>query len=224
MILFVGGTGTGVGKTTVTCALAEILRRRGIHVGVSKPVATGSSIFSGRKVSMDAVKLMRVAGRPMAEYRDVNPVLFDPPVSPHLAARLARLPIRLAALRRRLHDMEKRFELLLVEGIGGMATPLTDRSTWADFVSEFPRSKTLLVCSPKLGTLNHTLLSLEYLAHRKISCPFLVLSNYDPAHTGHRQNRAELARLTRLPVLVCDRRGMLGDQKSLNTQIRRFDV
>lgn len=204
MILFVTGTSTGVGKTVVACAFAKLLRQLDLDVGVAKPIAAGSIQRRGRRLSQDVVKLMRAAGRPPGEYDEVNPVLFGPPVSPHLAARLARRPIDLRRLREHIYNIERRSGFLLVEGVGGVATPLSERLTWADFMADFRRPKTVLVCSPRLGTLNHTLMSLEFLSRRKVECLFLVLSNYDPKTWMHRQNRKELARLTHLPVAVCD--------------------
>lgn len=213
MILFVSGTGTGVGKTTVACSLAAELRRRGVRVGVAKPVATGAARDRrGNKISRDAILLMKSAGRPPAEYPGVNPILFDPPISPHLAARLARRPIRLGNIRTHLYNMEKRFEILLVEGIGGAATPLTARATWTDFMADFRRPRTILVGSPNLGTLNHTLMSLEYLSSRGVACSVIVLSNYDPTRLMHRQNFSELKNLTGLPVWTCRKdRALPGD-------------
>lgn len=213
MILFVSGTDTSVGKTTVACAIATELHRLGIRVGVAKPVATGATRDRrGGKMSRDAVLLMKAAGRPRSEYSDVNPVLFDPPISPHLAARLARRPIRLKAIRAHLYNMERRFEILLVEGVGGVATPLTNRATWADFMASFRRPKTIMVSSPNIGTLNHTLMSLEYLFRRRVACGAIVLSNYDPGRLVHRQNLSELAKMTRLPVRTCRKnRALSGD-------------
>lgn len=203
MIWFISGTDTGVGKTTVACALAGMFRSRKIRVGAAKPIATGAVIRRGRKISQDAWKLMKASGQRVSDMAEINPVLYDPPVSPHLAARMARRPVPLTRLRRRLINMERRFDLLIVEGIGGVATPLTDRTTWADFMCGFKSPRTVLVCLPKVGTLNHTMLSLEFLSRRSITCLFLVMANYNPREIRHRENRRELARLTRLPVLVC---------------------
>lgn len=223
MILFVSGTDTGVGKTNVTCAIASRLRRRGWNVGVCKPVATGAVRRGKRRVSSDAMRLLRAAGRPMSDYADANPVLFDPPVSPHLAARQARRPIRLGPLRRRLINMERRFDILLVEGIGGVATPLTAGATWADFLSGFRKPRTVLVCSPRVGTLNHTLMSLEYLGSRGVECVSVVLSKYDGSAVCHSENRRELARLTGRPIVICSssaRTVLSGDVMRLETLFR----
>lgn len=156
------------------------------------------------------------------DYSDVNPLLFDPPVSPHLAARRAGHPIRLGPLRRHICDMENLVDLLIVEGIGGVATPLTDRQTWADWIRGFSRPRTLMVCSPVLGTLNHTILSLEYLSNRRISCVGLVLSAFEPQSAMHRLNRLELQRLTSLPVMVCDRRRKISGFEKWRRDNREF--
>lgn len=202
MILFVSGTDTGIGKTTVTCALARLMRGQGRQVGVAKPIATGAVCRGLRKVSPDALKLMKAAGAPESEYGNVNPVLYDPPVSPHLAARQARRPIRLGVLRRHIYNMERRTGILLVEGVGGVATPLGDKKTWADFMSMFKSPRTLLVCPSRVGALNQTLMSLEYLASRAVHCAGLVMSRFNPANPRHRENLRELVRLTGLPVVL----------------------
>ncbi|OGH60895.1 MAG: hypothetical protein A3G34_11580 [Candidatus Lindowbacteria bacterium RIFCSPLOWO2_12_FULL_62_27] len=170
-----------------------------------KPIATGAIRRGGRALSADAWSLLRAARLSISEYGRVNPVLLDPPISPHLAIRLARRRMPFRGLRTRLYNMERRYGLVIVEGIGGVATPLSDRVTWSDFMASFKNPVTILVCAPRVGTLNHTLLSIEYLSRRGVTCGFLAISNYRDSDLHHRQNRRELARWTGLPVVVCRR-------------------
>ncbi len=154
-------------------------------------------------MSDDALRFIKTARLPMSDYPEVNPVLFDPPVSPHLAARLARRPIPLSALRTTLLKQSRRWDVVLIEGIGGVATPLTDRITWADWMASFPAPVTVLVCSPRVGTLNHTVMSLEFLSKRRVTCAGLVICKFNASMIRHRENLRELGRLTRLPVWTC---------------------
>lgn len=140
--LFVTGTDTGVGKTFVACALARALRSRGFDVGVMKPYATGSRD--------DARRLIRAAG--VDDPLDlVNPVFFRPPAAPWIAARGRRIDHAMVyAAYRRL----RRHEVLLVEGFGGLMSPIAP-----DLMQRGFGLPMLIVTRPDLGTLNHTLMT-----------------------------------------------------------------
>lgn len=123
------GTDTGVGKTYVVCGVARTLLRQGERVHVCKPVATGGEWQDGRLLSDDTRQLAEAAGDP--DHAAITPWTFAEPAAPPVAVRLAgatlSLPEIVAAVRRRAGD-----GLLLVEGVGGLLCPLTERETIAD--------------------------------------------------------------------------------------------
>ncbi|RYE86634.1 MAG: dethiobiotin synthase, partial [Myxococcales bacterium] len=125
MIVTVVGTGTDVGKTFVTAALAAALRRRGVDVAAWKPVASG--VTPGEPAA-DASELAAALGRP------IEPPLhsFEPPLSPHLAARRAGVAIDIDALAARAHALAAGRAVTLVETAGGLLSPLSDTTTNAD--------------------------------------------------------------------------------------------
>ncbi len=199
------GTDTGVGKTFVACALAAWCRHQGIDVGVMKPVATGGRRVRGRWVSDDAIRLARAAGvdDPWAL---VNPVCFREPIAPWTAALRARTPIRMAVICRAFQALGARHEFLIVEGVGGLLVPLSARATVADLAKELGLP-VLLVARSGLGTLNHTLLSLQCIRGKKLRLLGVVMNQSEPPPTevmsrlSAKTNPSILRRLTRAPVL-----------------------
>ena len=186
--IFITGTDTGVGKTFVTAALVRKLRRSGIHAGAMKPFATGSR---------DDARVLRAAMDGELALKEINPVFFRRPLAPMVAARLEgkRVPLRVPL-------PTKRFDLLLVEGIGGWLVPLTARVTVADWVARHGWP-IIIVARAGLGTINHTLLTVESARRRGVEVTAIVLNNVDKAGVvAARRNATALRRLTKLPVFV----------------------
>jgi dethiobiotin synthetase len=157
--LFITGTDTGVGKTYVAALIARWLAASGRRVGVYKPAASGCvRDDQGRLVSDDAVALWEAAGRP-GDLEHVCPQCFVAPLAPHLAARAEGREIDAGLLRTGLDYWRSRCEIVLVEGAGGLMSPLGDEEYVADLAGDlgFP----LIVVSRNiLGTINATLQTL----------------------------------------------------------------
>lgn len=152
--LFVSGTGTGVGKTIVSAALLAAMRAAGETVLAHKPVVTGLAEPSDEWPPDHELLALASGMRP----EDVAPLRFSPAVSPHLAASLADRPIDTAALIDRAKAGAG--ETLIVEGVGGLLVPLADDFTIRNLAVELALPL-VIVASPGLGTINHTLLTIE---------------------------------------------------------------
>jgi len=185
--IFVTGTDTGVGKTFVTAALVRALRKAGVCAGAVKPFATGDR---------DDARVLRAAMEGELRLTEINPVFFRRPLAPMVAARLEgkRVPLRVRL-------PEKRYDLLLVEGVGGWLVPLTGRVTVGDWVARqgWP---ILIVARAGLGTINHTLLTVESARRRGVRIVAVFLNDVDGAGAAAAiRNAVVLRQLTRLPVL-----------------------
>lgn len=155
--LFITGTDTGVGKTYVTVRLMRELQGLGACVVGMKPVATGAFREGGRLVNEDALALQH-AGSVVVPYEWINPFVFEPPVSPHIAARLAGQEIDLARISEVFGRLAESADLVLVEGVGGWQVPLGEDL----YLSGMARALDLpvvLVVGLRLGCLNHALLT-----------------------------------------------------------------
>lgn len=156
--LFITGTDTGVGKTYVAALVAKALRASGLRVGVYKPAASGCRREGGALVSDDAVALWEAAGRP-GDLAHVCPQLFEAPLAPHLAAKAEGKRLDAALLRTGLDFWTQQSDVLLVEGAGGLMSPLGDDEYVADLAYDFSLPL-LVVARNVLGTINQTLQTL----------------------------------------------------------------
>jgi dethiobiotin synthetase len=169
------GTDTGVGKTVVACAVVAALAHRGTRVGVMKPVETG---IDDRAPDSDAKALSAAAGVTDDE-RTVRPYVFAPPVAPLVAARMAGVEIDIGAVEAALATLEGRYEHVVIEGAGGLLVPLT-RET--DFAGLFGRlgARLVVVARNRLGTVNHTLLTLRAAREAGLQVGAVVLNDDAP--------------------------------------------
>ncbi len=222
MRLFVAGTDTGVGKTVVSALLARSLRESGRAVIYQKWVTTGSRDHSG-----DALVVKEFAGLNMETQRGslFTPLCFSYPASPHLAAELDGEEPDIGLIMDSYHRLSSRDGWLIVEGAGGLMVPLTRELLLIDLLQE-ARIPVLLVSRSGLGTINHTLLSLEALGRRNIPVAGIVFNTTSP---GPAEIAADNARVVeefskvpvvgRLPLLRDWRREWEGRVKGLSAGI-----
>lgn len=192
--IFVMGTDTGVGKTVVTAAMAVAARARGRRVAMLKPAQTGDD---GAIVG-DAGFVARVAGGAL----EVSvPYRLRAPLAPAVAATLEGVRLDPAVVARAYADLAGRHDLVLVEAAGGALVPFSDGVDMAALAGllELP---VVVVARPGLGTLNHTLLTLEALHRRGLTVLGVVVCGY-PAAPGldALTNPQALSRLTPVPLL-----------------------
>ncbi|KAA8964533.1 dethiobiotin synthase [Mycobacterium sp.] len=194
-VLVVTATGTGVGKTVVTAALARHARQAGIDVAVCKPVQTGTADGDD-----DLAEVARLAG--VTELAGL--ARYPQPLAPAAAAEAAGavLPTR-RDLTGLIRELDRPGRLTLVEGAGGLLVELgADGVTLRDLALDV-NAAVLVVTTVELGTLNYTALTLEALATQGLACAGLVIGCWpDPAPTVARSNRCALARLAPLRAVV----------------------
>lgn len=192
----IAGTGTDVGKTIVTRALARALSRRGLRIAAVKPVESGVARRPGEAHPTDAASLRAAAGS-SAPDGDICAYLLDVPVSPHLAASMQGVridPARIAAL---LERASAAHDLVLVEASGGLLVPLADELLYADLIAR--TGMPLVVVAPNaLGAINATLLTLEAARARGIEIVGVVLNGSPKGDFG---NADAIARFGRTRIL-----------------------
>ena len=184
------GTDTGVGKTIVAAGLAAWCRAHGVDVGVMKPVATGGDRYGQAAwISPDAVMLARAADV-KDPWRLINPVCFREPLAPLVAAQRAGRSMPWLAIRRAFEHLGRRHPLLIVEGIGGLLVPLARQRTVVDLIRwlDLP---VLVVARRRLGTLNHTLLTIREAQRQRLRVRGVVLNAADPPTTDRGAQLAE---------------------------------
>jgi dethiobiotin synthetase len=204
------GTGTGVGKTWITIALAHSLRRLGASVVALKPIETGVDGGAGSDASLLASASSRLPAP--------APFMFLDPVSPHLAARRAERPIDLRAIQTYVTEHEKAVtssvaSFVLVESAGGCLSPLAKGLTNADLALALEPAIWVLVAPDSLGVLHDVSATLAALASRNRLPDHVVLSTARGPDASTGTNGAELRELGIVtPAAVAPR----GDDRSLD--------
>ncbi len=196
--LFVSGTDTGVGKSVVAASICAALAARGERVAAYKPVVTGLDDEPG-EWPRDHELLASVASAGQRS-DEVAPLRFGPPTSPHLAAGLAGRPIDIDVLIGGAERIALRCDALIVEGAGGLMVPLAEGALMRDLAMGL-RLPLVIAARPGLGTINHTLLTVEAARAARIPIAGIVLTPW-PEHPDEvaRSNRDTLTRLAGVPV------------------------
>lgn len=195
--LFVTGTGTEVGKTVVAAAIANTAAAAGSRVAVLKPAASG--LDEGREADHE---LLRRAARSTQADDEIAPYRYGPAVSPHLAAELAGERIDPERLRRAAAVAAQDSDVLVVEGVGGLLVPLTHDYLVRNFAVDLALPL-VVAASPGLGTINHTLLTVEAAWTAELEVAAVVLTPWpDQPDAMQRSNCDAIESLGGVEVLL----------------------
>jgi len=181
--LFITGTDTGVGKTVLATLLARYFRERGVKVAALKPICSG-----GRG---DA-RVLRAALNGALTLDEINPWHFRAPIAPVLAARRERKRAKLSQVLAHVLAVQKRFDVLLVEGAGGLLSPLGEDFDSRDLIASL-RATPVVVCPNRLGAVNQVLLTLDALPRSAAATARVVLMSPPKPDASTRTNADLLA-------------------------------
>jgi len=218
---FISGTDTGVGKTVAACALIRALRRAGVDTGAMKPVETG--VENARP--LDAIALRAAAGG-VDPLEDVCPLQFALPAAPLVAAQHEERSIDFGHLLEGFERLAARHTAVVVEGAGGVLVPITNQEDMAELALRLDLPL-IVVARPALGTINHTLLTLEVAKRRGLEVAGVVISHGARISSADERNLAFLreqlgdALLAEIPVLQEDAEAFELPVESLLPWLRR---
>jgi dethiobiotin synthetase len=197
---FISGTDTGVGKTLVACGLLRAAALRGLRTLAIKPIAAGAELTENGLRNEDAVMLM-AAMTEVLPYQQVNPVLLEPAIAPHIAAEKVgrRITVsQLAGICRGV--MMQPADLVLIEGAGGWRVPLNRHELLSGLASEL-QAPVILVVGMKLGCINHALLTAEAIRADGLRLAGWVANQIDPDMSCFEENLATLNAMLDAPCI-----------------------
>jgi dethiobiotin synthetase len=215
--LFVTATDTGVGKTHLTALIARSLIELGVRVGAYKPVCSGAEVAADGAITWNDVTVLSEALGGGVDAQRICPLRLQAPLAPPVAARLESKRIDFQSLVEGTRWWNGRVEVLLVEGVGGLLCPLTETQTIADLAVALGYPL-LIVTRLGLGTINHTLLTIEAARTRGLKIRGIVFNEAEPLPPEFRfdENPTEIASRTNVRVLGIVRHG--------GTKVQPFDV
>lgn len=197
--IFITATGTDVGKTYVSALIVKGIRKQGINCGYYKPA------LSGDVYPNDCEYVFKTAGIKKDANNNVS-YKFKPALSPHLASKLENNPIKLKKIKADFERIQKEFDMLVVEGAGGIICPFNDDLILPDVIKALGLD-IIIIASAGLGTINSTVLTVEYAKTHKINIKGIILNNYDETDIMHVDNKKMIEKLTGIKVLTTVKTG-----------------
>jgi dethiobiotin synthetase len=194
--VFITGTDTNVGKTYVASLLVRQLREKGLRVGVYKPAASGCVRQQGALVSEDALSLWQAAGQP-GTLAEVCPQCFEAPLAPHLAARAEGRELNRELLLAGIEPWRRGSDFIVVEGAGGLLSPVGDDYYIADLAAAF-QFPLIIVAANRIGVINQTLQTLHVARTyaRPLTVAGVILNQAeDPTHQADASRLGNAAQL-----------------------------
>ncbi|MBB6445166.1 dethiobiotin synthase [Bacillus benzoevorans] len=218
---WITGTDTDIGKTLITTYFMRYFQAKGANVIPYKPVQTGIIIENSRKYYGDTAFYQSFSEEPLAAAH-LNSYSFKEPASPHYAARLEGKVIEEEVILQHIKQLKSLYDYVFCEGAGGLYVPLNEQRNY-HFLDLMKQSElpVVLVARTTLGTINHTLLSLEALKRNDIPIAGIVFNAFDGTEL-ERDNIETIRRITDLPSLVIPKLKNIADIKSISIESTQF--
>ncbi|WP_423793196.1 dethiobiotin synthase [Methanocaldococcus indicus] len=173
-MIFITGTDTGVGKTYTSKILGKELKKEGINVGYLKPIETG-----GREDTITLKKALNLDD----DLNIINPINLKLPLSPNIAFEVENSHLTLDEIKNKIKEsfeyLKNKYDFLIVEGAGGVCVPIKDNFLMSDLI-KFLDLDAVIVSRPNLGTINHTLLTIEHLRNKGINVKGVIINCITP--------------------------------------------
>ena len=195
--LFIAGTDTDVGKTYITAGLAVALRKMNVDVGVMKPFAAGSAQKKGYK--SEDIEILSRAAQVNDPENLVNPQFFPIPASPYTAWKKLKTKPKVSIVLSSFKKLSKLHDMILVEGMGGIMTPVLKDYYITNLIKEM-KIPAVIVTRSKVGTVNHTIMTVKMCEKYKIPIKGIIINNFDKGYPIKDLTR-DLENLTGVPVL-----------------------
>ena len=201
--IFITATGTDVGKTYVSALILKKMRESGLNAGYFKPVLSGVVEKMGKLTESDCNFVVSTAKIPTTA-DDCVAYWWKEAVSPHLAAERAGVNIDIEKIKHAFEKKQKEYDYLLIEGAGGITCPLKlkngEKYLLKDLIKEL-ETNIIIVADGGLGTINSTLLTVEYAKQNNIKIEGIILNNFNPDNFMHQDNLKQVEYLTGIKVI-----------------------
>ncbi len=191
--IFVTGTDTEIGKTFIAGGIAALLKEAGKNVGVMKPISTGG---------IADAEYLRYSAQVDDPIELINPITLRYPLAPSVSANLEGKQVDLSVVTEAYTTLKQKYDYMIVEGVGGIAVPIKDDILVVDLIKDFALP-IIIVADAGLGTINHTLLTVEFARQHDILIAGIVLNQFQSEKVSFAEmtNPTEVERVTQIPVI-----------------------
>ena len=197
--IFITGTDTDVGKTVISAGLSRAISNQGINIGVMKPFAA-AELQSSSDFQSEDTEILAKAARVSDPEELLNPQFFPIPASPYTASQTLDMKVNLELVLEKFEELKKSHDMMLVEGMGGIMTPILENYFVADLIRDM-KLQTIIVMRSKIGTVNHTLLTKKICSDYKIPVKGIIINNFDTEGYPVEELKRDIEKLTGNKVL-----------------------
>lgn len=201
--IFITATGTDIGKTFVTALIVKKLRDAGYNAGYYKAALSGAEVTEKGLLPGDAYYVNKIANI-NADMDNLVSYVYKEAVSPHLASQIEGNPVEMNKVLEDFNNALSKYDYLTMEGSGGIVCPIRyddKKIMLEDIIKELGLS-TLIIADAGLGTINHVVITAEYLKSRNIAVKGIILNRYIENNLLHEDNRKMIEMITKIPVIA----------------------
>jgi len=197
---FVTGTDTGVGKTVITVALLKLMRSFGLKACGMKPIETGCVREHEELIPSDG-EFIKNTGQLEEPLGTISPCRFEHPLAPLAASRIEGMPVDFQKIQTTYSQLSSRYEAVIVEGVGGLLVPVTENYSLLDLAQDFGLPL-VVVARTGLGTLNHTMLTVNYAQKEGLTVAGIIMNeSHPPENTlAEKTNKDILMKISPIPL------------------------
>lgn len=208
--VFITATGTDIGKTFISALIVKKLRENDVDAGYYKPALSGALLDKGKLIPGDVDYVCSKSGLDN-KYEELVSYVFETAVSPHLAAKINNVQIDKENILDHYLKLKDKFEFLVVEGCGGIICPLNmdNELIMLTDIIKMMNINIVIVASSGLGTINTTVLTIEYARSLNIGISGIILNNYEDDNFLHQDNKEKIEKLTGIKVISCVKKDSL---------------
>ena len=202
--VFITATGTDIGKTYVSALIVKEMRKQNFNCGYFKPVLSGVEIMDNKLVKSDCNYVVNVASINEEPENTVS-YYWKEAISPHLASLRAKETINPSKILADLQVLDKKYDYMLIEGAGGITCPLISNETQQYLLKDLIKDldcSVIIIADGGLGTINSTLLTIDYAKNHNIKIQGVILNNYDAQNFMHQDNLKQIEILTKEKVIA----------------------
>ena len=200
--IFITATGTDVGKTYISALIVKKMRELGYNCGYFKPALSGAEIVNGKLIPGDCDYVLKKSGINLNPENYVS-YIFKEAVSPHLASEIENNPIKIEKIKTDFERIKKEFDYVVIEGAGGICCPFNlreDKLMLPDIIKALDLD-IIIVSDAELGTINSTILTVEYAKQQQINIKGIILNRYDENNFMQKDNKKQIENLTGIKVI-----------------------
>ena len=202
--VFITATGTDIGKTYVSALIVKEMRKQNFNCGYFKPVLSGVEIIDNKLVKSDCNYVVDIASINENPENTVS-YYWEEAISPHLASLRAKETINPSKILADLQVLDKKYDYMLIEGAGGITCPLISNENQQYLLKDLIKDldcSVIIIADGGLGTINSTLLTIDYAKNHNIKIQGVILNNYDAQNFMHQDNLKQIEILTKEKVIA----------------------